>query len=250
MHPMLNTGVHSAAIMRGSRIAGMSDCIWSIRSGPLRLRSNRGITLHISCLHTAQVHVATFDTLFAAMPHVTVQHVVRPDLLEQARDNGLETVRKATQDALADLSEADAVLCTCSTLGPLVQAPHLRIDRPAMQAAVELGPNILVAICLESTRTATLDLLSVVATEAGRDVTPRLVLCDKAWVHFEANNQPAFAASIADRIAAEIEANGAPDCVLLAQASMSVAAPLIVNDVPVLTTPQMAVDAAIKLATK
>ena len=196
------------------------------------------------------MHVETFAGLFAEHPGAKVAHVVRADLLEQARTEGPDAVADDTRAAMQDLSEADAVLCTCSTLGPLIgDAPHhLRIDRPAMQAAVQAGPNVIVAICLESTRTPTLDLLAQVARDLSRPVRPRLVLCDAAWPLFEAGDQAGFSVAIAKAVVAELEGGGTADCILLAQASMRVAAPLLPGHCPVLTTPELAVQAAIELA--
>lgn len=88
--------------------------------------------MFIRLLHTAQVHVATFDEIFARLdPSAQVDHVVVPELLEQAREMGLPSVAEDVKARLGNMaSDADAVLCTCSTLGPLVDdtaktAPHI-----------------------------------------------------------------------------------------------------------------------------
>lgn len=178
--------------------------------------------------------------------------MVRADLLERARAEGLDAVAEETRAVMQELSEADVVLCTCSTLGPLIgeRPHHMRIDRPAMQSAVEAGPDVIVAICLESTRVATLDLLSSVAAQMGRQVRPRLVLCDAAWPFFEAGDQAGFAQAIARAINSELETGGPADCILLAQASMRVAAPLLDGRGRVLTTPELAVQAAVQMAAR
>jgi len=117
--------------------------------------------MQIACLHTAELHVETFAALFAAQaPGVDVSHVVRADLLARAQSEGAVRIADATAEAVADLADFDAVLCTCSTLGPLVDALHdtrlIRIDRPLMVAAAAHGARPLLAICLESTRAASL----------------------------------------------------------------------------------------------
>ncbi len=203
--------------------------------------------MHIACLHTAKVHVETFDLLFQAQaPTAKITHVVRPDLLDAARRDGLDAIAADTSAALADLRPADVTLCTCSTLGPLVPAGALRIDRPAMEAAIRLGPDIAVALCLASTEEPTLSLLHDIAQELGRTITPRIVRCHDAWPHFEAGDMAAFAQSIAHSVQ---QAKGC-DSVLLAQASMRVAAPLLTDlGLPVLTTPELAVQRAIDMAT-
>ncbi len=193
----------------------------------------------ISCLHTAEVHVATFGELIDG-----ARHVVREDLLAQARKDGIDAVRNEVATLLHDLVQDGPVLCTCSTLGPLVDelanAQLVRIDRPAMEQAVDAGGEVVVAICLESTRDATLELFDEVS--AGR-ATAKLVLCDQAWPHFEAGDMAAFAAEIQRAL------SGQGKRVLLAQASMAVAADgLRKSGYDVFTTPQAAAEAVIAKA--
>lgn len=193
----------------------------------------------ISCLHTADVHVATFAALLPK-----ARHVVRSDFLDRARREGVDRVAIEVTDMLRDLAAHGPVLCTCSTLGPVVDAMEdpriVRIDRPAMAAAVAQGGEVVVAICLESTRDATLALFDAVADGHG---TAKLVLCDAAWPYFEAGDMAAFARSIADSVL------GHGTQVLLAQASMAVAAPLLeAQGVTVFTTPKAAADAVAALA--
>ncbi|SMX31699.1 hypothetical protein [Octadecabacter ascidiaceicola] len=193
----------------------------------------------ITCLHTAEVHVGTFGAL---LPDAT--HVVRADFLDRARADGVETVAGEVKAVLRELAQDGPVLCTCSTLGPLVDdlglANVVRIDRPAMEEAVAQGGEVVVAICLDSTRDATLALFNEVA--AGR-ASAKLVLCDAAWPFFEAGDMAGFAQAIVEAL------SGQGSRVLLAQASMAVAAPLLKEQgVTVFTTPQAAADAVASLA--
>ena len=192
----------------------------------------------MTCLHTAAVHVATFGALLP-----DARHVVRADLLDRARVSGVESVSDEVSSILRELAASGPVLCTCSTLGPLVDAlanPRIvRIDRPAMEAAIAQGGEVVVAICLDSTRDATLALFDTVA--AGR-AQAKLVLCDAAWPFFEAGDMAAFAQAIADRV------SGQGRRVLLAQASMAVAAPLLeAQGMTVFTTPKAAAEAVAAL---
>ncbi len=72
--------------------------------------------MRIACLHTAESNVAVFE---AARPDgVRLSHAVRPDLLAAAEAEGLTAaIAAATVEALGAL-DGDAVLLTCSTLGP------------------------------------------------------------------------------------------------------------------------------------
>ena len=209
--------------------------------------------MRLSFLHTGEIHVATFEALAAELGFDgVVAHRVAQHLLDRAREHGLDAVRDETLAALEELSAADAVLCTCSTLGPLADemAPQaqnvIRIDRPALMAACRHGGRPAIAICLESTRAPTLALLSECADAAGVAVAPRVIMCDGAWPHFEAGDMDAFASAIAATVRAEI---GDADCVVLAQASMRVAEAALTDlAAPVITTPRLAVAEAIAMA--
>lgn len=213
--------------------------------------------MKISFLHTAQVHVDTFDALVDALaPDAICAHHVAPNLLIRAQTHGLENVADETTGILSDLAGADAVVCTCSTLGPLADAmsavhPNvIRVDRPLMETACATGTNILVAICLESTQEATLELLQECAAQQQKTITPQLVLCDIAWPFFENGDQDGFAAAIVTAVHAEIATFGKPDCIVLAQASMRVAAEALGDlGIPVMSSPHLATKRAIEVAT-
>ncbi|MFM2389099.1 MAG: hypothetical protein RLZZ437_654 [Pseudomonadota bacterium] len=210
----------------------------------------------IAFLHTAAVHVATFDGLLDDLGyHGTRTHKVMPELLDHARELGLDYVRAKVLAVLASLATADAVVCTCSTIGPLADTlaathPHIfRIDRPVMEAACQTGPDVMVALCLHSTQGPTLDLLQDCAAQAGRAVRPHVVLCADAWPLFEQGDHTAFAARIATTIRAALAEGPMPDCILLAQASMRAAASLLQDlGVPVLSSPALAAERAIAIA--
>ncbi|MGJ8611176.1 MAG: hypothetical protein ACSHWY_08785 [Octadecabacter sp.] len=192
----------------------------------------------ITCLHTSQVHVATFAAL---LPDAV--HIVRPDFLDHARTGGLGNVADEVMALLTTLSASGPVLCACSTLGPLVDRlgnPQIvRIDRPAIENAVTGGGRISVAICLDSTRDSTLSLFRQIA--AGR-ATPHIVMCDNALPFFESGDMVGFSNAIVERV------TGRGTRVLLAQASMAVAAPVLeAQGVTVFTMPKAAAEAVAAL---
>jgi len=185
----------------------------------------------ITCVHTADVHVDTFGAL---LPQAS--HIVRADFLDRARSDGLDAVRLEVLEVLHAAATQGPVLCTCSTLGPLVDeigdARIVRIDRPAMEHAVAEGGEVVVAICLHSTRDATLALFDTVS--AGR-AHAKLVMCDTAWPFFEAGDMDGFRDAIVSAVA------GQGHRVVLAQASMAVAADALrAQGLEVFTTPQAA----------
>jgi Asp/Glu/hydantoin racemase len=212
--------------------------------------------MRIAFLHTADVHVATFDGIFADLgTDAHLVHRVEPELLARARSHGLEAVRAETTKALADLASADAVVCTCSTLGPLADRfsenfGHVfRIDRPVMEEACKIGGRVLVAICLESTRAPTLALLEQCATQMNQKINVEVHLCDTAWPFFEAGDIDGFADSISRSIREKLGELGGSDCIVLAQASMRVAADMLGDvGVPILTSPLLAAKRSIQIA--
>jgi hypothetical protein len=214
-----------------------------------------GVTLVF--LHTAEVHVGTFGALAAEIaPGVAVRHVVAAHLLDEARRDGgvsADLDRRARGELLAAAEEASVVLCTCSTFGPSADAaarasrvPILRLDRPMAEAAIEMGPRILVAACLETTLGATTDLLAAVAAEKQRQVSVDVLVVDGAWEKFERGEIDAYLDHIA---AALTKAAAGHDVVVLAQASMAgVATRCASLGVPVLSSPRLGVESAVRAA--
>ncbi|MEQ6902088.1 aspartate/glutamate racemase family protein [Nocardioides sp. YIM 152588] len=208
-------------------------------------------------LHTAEVHVATFEALVgeaAPASAAATVHAVAPDLLDRARAEGptpdlAEGVRAAVADVVA--RGADVVVCTCSTLGPIAESVDagvavLRVDRPMAAAAVAAGPRIGVVAALESTLAPTLGLIAGEAQRAG--VAPAVVdaWVPEAWAAFESGDLAGYHAQVA---AAARSIAGEVDVVVLAQASMAGAQPLLADlGVPVLVSPGLAVRAALAAA--
>lgn len=204
--------------------------------------------MKIACLHTAQVHVQTFDRLLIRDGH-TLKHVVRPDLLSIAQSDGLSAVTSQTLSLLSDLADADAVLCTCSTLGPIVdQMAHpnvIRIDRPAFDLAVQNGGRILLALSLDSTRAASTTLLKDCAR--GADIEFDVLMCTDAWAAFTAGEMEQFYRQIAAQVDQSCQSTSY-DVILLGQASMQGAAIHLRHlELPILTTPALAAQAVLTL---
>ena len=193
--------------------------------------------MRIACLHTAESNVAVFE---AARPDgVRLSHAVRPDLLAAAEVEGLTpSLVAATAQALGALRDgADAVLLTCSTLGPAAgPAGALRADAALAEAARAGGGTVEVLCTAPSTLTATAELFGAAAGRTGARVTMRLV--PGAWRLFQAGDHAGYAALIA-RDAAASRAG----VVALAQASMAPAAQLTAR--AVLTVPAAALAAAL-----
>jgi hypothetical protein len=191
----------------------------------------------IACLHSAESNVAIFE---AARPDgVTLSHAVRPDLLAAAEAEGLTpAITAATAQVLGVLRDgANAVLLTCSTLGPAAEAAGaLRADAALAEAATAGGGTVEVLCTAPSTLTATAELFGAAAARSGARVTVRLV--PGAWGLFHAGDHAGYA----ELIARDAEASRA-GVVALAQASMAPAAQRTAR--PVLTVPAAALGAVL-----
>lgn len=209
----------------------------------------------VAFLHTSPVHVATFDHLMAArLPACRLTHLVDESLLADARRGGLDSRLAARVQARLDELAADSpvlIVCTCSSIGPLVEAasrpcPALRVDRPMADAAVAIasasGGTIGVAAALASTVEPTRALLSEAAAAAGTVLPPiESIPCNEAWPAFERGDLDAYATAIARTVR---PIAGRHAVIVLAQASMAVAQPLLRDlAVPVLDSPTLALDA-------
>ncbi|NEB79043.1 arylsulfatase, partial [Streptomyces sp. SID14478] len=74
----------------------------------------------LSLLHTSPAHIPVFDALReAGHPELALRHVVREDLLVRAGQAGPDSVADDVRALLvaAVRDGADAVLCTCSSIG-------------------------------------------------------------------------------------------------------------------------------------
>ncbi len=207
----------------------------------------RGMTLTL--IHTADVHCARFDRLRDRIaPGVPLRHVVRADWLARAQDGIDAALEDEITQAIA--GAGGAVLCTCTTLGPVAEAAGaLRVDWPMMRAAAAAKGPVLMAYCLHSTYAPSLALLERALAEGGvvRKVYP--LALPQYWPLFEAGQADAFDAVIATEIRAAVDAQGDVAAVVLAQASMDGAAARLADlRIPVLSSPEPALRALIEAA--
>ncbi|MBR9843165.1 MAG: hypothetical protein GYB25_08395 [Rhodobacteraceae bacterium] len=200
----------------------------------------------ITFLHTADAHVASFDALRDRLaPGAVLHHVVRPDWLVTARASGL-TEALTTEITEAIQSAQGTALCTCTTIGDIAEAAGaLVIDRPMMAEAARIGGPILMVYALESTAAPSLAALERALSRADKTARVIPLPLPQFWPLFEAGETDAFAACIAGAIRDALPATQ-PACILLAQASMAPAAALLQDiGIPVLTTPETALRAAL-----
>ena len=205
--------------------------------------------MRIGCLHTAQSNAAVLERAAEAFGRnrPTLEHMVRPDLLAAVGLAGALTpqIIDATRQALDALAgDCDAVLLTCSSLGPVAdlaaRVPTIRVDRALAEQAATHAGTIVVLCAAPSTLEPTGDLFKSVAGEMADRVDVRLV--PHAWALFLAGDLAGYRAMI------EVAAQQALDdagCVALAQVSMADCA---VRSPRLLTSPSVGLAAAMHQA--
>lgn len=201
----------------------------------------------LTLFHTAEVHRATFDALAARIaPDARLDHVVRPDWLARAQAGiGKDLAAEITRTIAAK----PASLCTCTTIGAVAaEAGAIRIDWPMMQAAARCDGEVLLVFCLESTRVPSGNLLEEAFHQLGTPPHHRTLALPDLWPMFTQGDTDGFARAIAARIDAELTLWPDIACVVLAQASMAGAAGYTRAPVPVLSSPELALRAALGLS--
>lgn len=175
-----------------------------------------------------------------------IQDTVRAGTLRK------QTIRRLVdQVASAEAAGADAVLVTCSSIGPgvkvaqqLFDIPVVRIDDAMAETAVRQAQTIGVLATLRTTLSPTTELLREKAAEAGRSVEIVECLCAEAFPAVLAGDTEKH-----DQILrkALLEDLSGVDVIVLAQASMArVVATLAPGalHVPVFSSPELAVQLA------
>jgi aspartate/glutamate racemase len=202
--------------------------------------------MRIACLHTVDSNVPVFDAAAAPLPGVTLSHTVRADLLKRAEAEGglTDAIRDEAAALLAALAaDADAVLLTCSTVGPaaeradlLAPVPILRVDAALASAAIAqaaAGQSKVDVLCAVQTTVApTSALFERVADGTG--VAIAMHIAPGAWDAFRAGDTATYHRLVAEAADA-LYAAGA-EVVAFAQASMAGAAALCTRGTP-LTSP-------------
>ncbi len=217
----------------------------------------------LAFLHTAQVHVPTFERRVREIaPDLRVRHAVREDLLADARVVGVDDagliarVHHAMHEAAS--SGATVVVCTCSTIGAIAERTAtgdafkaLRIDRAMADRAVRTGPRVLIVAALESTLAPTTALVLSAAQNAGVEVRPSQLLVEQAWSLFQSGDITGYVETLAGAIRAKADSADGTDVVVLAQASMAPVEKALADlGIDVLSSPAPGVRFAVQMARK
>jgi Asp/Glu/hydantoin racemase len=207
-------------------------------------------------LHTVSSLVPTFQGLCEELlPGIETFHMVDESLLKNTIRSGeltpTTTRRVLGHVASAEEAGADAVLVTCSSIGPavalsrsVVSVPVVRVDEAMADLAVETGSRIGVIATLPTTLHPTVELVQARADAAGTPVTVTAHLCAGAFEALGRGNTATHDALVADGLRRLL---CAVDVVVLAQASMARVANTLPEEdrrVPILSSPRSAVERA------
>jgi Asp/Glu/hydantoin racemase len=210
----------------------------------------------LALIHTGSFLAPIFTKLCREMmPEVKIFNIVDESLLNNtiAANQLTPTTSRRLAGYLESAEEAgaDAIMVTCSSVGPAVEAsrpfvniPVLRVDQPMADKAVSMGQKIGVIATLPTTLEPTSALIKARAAVQGREIEIVQQLCQGAFEAVAAGDTETH-----DRIvtAGLKELMPKVEVVVLAQASMARvvdALPAEEKTVPILSSPQLGVEAA------
>ncbi|PWS37211.1 Asp/Glu racemase [Falsiroseomonas bella] len=194
----------------------------------------------IACLHTAAGNRAVFEA--ACPPGATLTHTLREDLLKDAEAAGglTDAIADRTARALEALATpgVDAVLLTCSTVGPgaaraQAAVPVLRVDAALAEEATKGGGTVVVLCAVETTVEPTRAIFAEAASRNGATLDVRLV--PGAWAAFRAGDTEGYHRIVAE--ASDVAHAEGARAVALAQASMTGAVALAKGKKPLASPP-------------
>jgi Asp/Glu/hydantoin racemase len=186
----------------------------------------------LAVIHTVLVFLQSEmiirDTLAYVMPEVRIINIVDDGLLTDVMRTGITPgiIRRVSSYIVsAELGGADAVLSTCSSIGPAIDVarrmariPIVRIDEAMAEQAVQQATEIGVLATVRSTLRPTIDLLKEKAVAAGREIHIHDSLCGEAFEALADGNRERH-----DRFLLQSakDLSDKADVIVLAQASMA-----------------------------
>ncbi|TGD61156.1 Asp/Glu/hydantoin racemase [Tabrizicola sp. WMC-M-20] len=205
----------------------------------------------IAMIHTVSGLIPLFDGLAKQhLPQWQGFNMLDESLLRGTIRDGV--LSQTTMWRLAQMTHsaveagASAIIVTCSSLGPAVDAarlfcpvPLFRIDEGMAEAAVKLGLRIGVLATLRTTLDPTSNLIHQSAAQQGRPCTVIADLAEGAFQKLGAGDMAGHDAMVAQSLR---DLALKTDVIVLAQASMARALALVqdeLNPLPVLTSPEL-----------
>lgn len=155
-------------------------------------------------------HVCILQTSFAKrddtvaylkerVPGVRVEFITDSTLLPDIRAAGGPTQavidRMTLYARAAEISGADLIVNSCSTVGEVadiyakeVSIPVMKVDRPMAEKAVELGTNIALIATVETTLGPSQRLIESIGREQGKEMHCTQFLQNAAWNALQAGH--------------------------------------------------------------
>lgn len=183
----------------------------------------------ITLIHTVQSVLNTFESeVKKVIKNVKVTNILDEFLASDVAEKSEFTMNNKNRlfqiIKCAEMTGADAIVVTCSTLSEVVEdirgfvnIPIITIDSAMITRAVELGTNITVMATAESTLTPTTNKLLKEAKRINKDININVICCPEALSALK-NGNGILHDEILKRKALEIKQQ---DVVVLAQASMA-----------------------------
>ncbi len=185
-------------------------------------------------------HVCILQTSFAKrddtvaflkerVPGVRVEFITDSTLLNDVRSNGGPTQavidRMTLYAKAAEISGADLIVNSCSTVGEVadlyakeVSVPVMKIDEPMAREAVRLGTKIALIATVETTLGPSRRMIERIGAEEGKRMECRQFLQNAAWDALQAG-KPEEHNRILMRNIRELDAMGF-DAIVMCQVSM------------------------------
>lgn len=207
----------------------------------------------LALVHTVPGLISTFETL--AKQHLDgwkTFNIVDESLLRNSiRDGSLgqTTMRRLAGYVMSAVDAgADAVLVTCSSVGPAVDAtkpfcpvPLVRVDEGMADKASDIGDRIGVLATLKTTLEPTQELIERLARAKGKAPRIQAQVCDGAFDLLSKGDRAGHDRAVAEGLMALAAES---DVVVLAQASMArvlEGEDAVRPAVPVLSSPELGV---------
>jgi Asp/Glu/hydantoin racemase len=220
-----------------------------------------GIKKKVVFLHTSLVFILKetllFDLMKEILPAVEIVNIVDDGMLREVMSNGRITSevlkRMAHYVSAAEAYGVDAILNTCSSLGPasdtikpFTHIPILRIDEGMAEKAVSEGCKIGVLATVGSTVKPTVDIIRAKAEEISKKVEVKTSLAEGAFDLLMKGDTTAHDERVIERAN---EISGWADCIALAQSSMARLGKRVSEEtgLPVYTSPRLGVEHLAKI---
>lgn len=210
----------------------------------------------LALLHTSMVFInveTMMQNIFKeVMPEVKLINIVDDSLLPEVMDRGKITTpvikRTCAYINAAEETEADALFCLCSSLGPavdiakkLVDMPVIKIDEAMAEKAAKDANKIGVMATVPTTLGPTVDLIMEKAELLGKQVTVEECFVKGGFEELMSGNKDKhddMVSSFAKDLSSKVE------IIVFAQASMTRLAPRISGEtgLTVLTSPRLGIE--------